>query len=125
MSVDYNVEYYNHTLLDNQAKYDKIYKLTEVVASDVHRGDLVLLKTPCGQYKLYMAIDDSGEDNTLHLTRYAEIDFYKSNYDPNSDLVISESDSCGNQVNNNCNCDCGCNSCSCSNSNNISSSCGC
>lgn len=78
MSVDYNVDYSNHTLIDNKSKYSKIYKLTEVEASDVHLGDLILLRTPCNQFRLYMAIGDSDEDNTLHLTRYSEIDFAKA-----------------------------------------------
>ena len=96
MSLDYTTEYANHTLLDNKAKYSKIYKLTEVEASDVHLGDLVLLKTPCGQYRLYMATGDAdAEDNTLHLTRYAEIDFYKAGTRDDPGLVISDYDPCG------------------------------
>jgi hypothetical protein len=95
MSVDFSTDYSNHTLLDNKAKYEKIYMLSEAEATDVHKGDLVLLKTPCGQYRLYMATADSDEDNTLHLTRYAEVDFYKAGTHDNTDLVISESGPCG------------------------------
>lgn len=96
MSIDYTTDYTNHTLLDNKAKYDKIYKLTEVEASDVNKGDLVLLKTPCGQYRLYMATAPADEDNTLHLTRYAEVDFIKYDSTPSDGLVISQSNGpCG------------------------------
>lgn len=96
MSVDFSTDYSNHTLLDNKAKYSKIYKLSEVEASDVEKGDLVLLKTPCGQYRLYMATSSSDEDNTLHLTRYAEVDFIKAGEGNNNDgLIISDSTPCG------------------------------
>ena len=95
MSIDFQYDYANHTLLDNKSKYSKIYKLTEVEASDVSLGDLVLLKTTCGQYRLYMATGPADEDNTLHLTRYAEIDFAKVNISDDSGLVISDSDPCG------------------------------
>ena len=94
MSLEYTVEYANHSLLDNKAKYSKIYKLTEVVASDISLGDLVLLKTPCGQYRLYMATGPADEDNTLHLTRYAEIDFAKVGTSDDTGLVISDFDPC-------------------------------
>lgn len=91
MSVDYNVDYSNHTLLDNKSKYSKIYKLTEIQASGVSQGDLLLLKTPCGQYRLYMSIAAADEDNTLHLTRYSEIDFAKAG-EISSDILSNESD---------------------------------
>lgn len=94
MSLDYTTEYANHTLLDNKSKYSKIYKLKEVEASDISLGDLVLLKTPCGQYRLYMATGEADEDNTLHLTKYAEIDFYKAGTSDDTGLVISDMDPC-------------------------------
>lgn len=96
MSLDYTTDYTNHTLLDNKMKYEKVYKLTEVIASDITKGDLVLLKTPCGQYRLYMATAEADENNTLHLTRYAELEYIK--YDASQDdngLVISQSGPCG------------------------------
>lgn len=95
MSLDYTTDYTNHTLLDNKMKYEKIYKLTEVIASDITKGDLILLKTPCGQYRLYMATAEADENNTLHLTRYAELEYIK--YDESQDdngLVISQSGPC-------------------------------
>ena len=96
MSVDYTRDYSNHTLLDNQAHYSKIYKLDEIQASDGHKGDLILLKTPCGQYRLYIATGDSDEDNTLHLSRYSEIDFFKADsIDRTKSVVLSSSDPCG------------------------------
>ena len=96
MSVDFTTDYANHTLLDNKAKYSKIYKLSEVEASDIEKGDLVLLKTPCGQYRLYMATAAADEDNMLHLTRYAEVDFIEAGTSNNNDgLIISDSDPCG------------------------------
>ncbi len=90
MSIDYTHDYTNHTLLDNKPHYSKIFKLDEIEASDVHRGDLIVLKTPCGQYRLYLALDDADEDNTLHLSRYSEIEFAKAEPN-NNDLVISAS----------------------------------
>ena len=96
MSIDFTTDYSNHTLIDNKAKYSKIYKLVEVEPSDINKGDLVLLKTPCGQYRLYMSISSADEDNTLHLTRYAEIDFVKADEGNNNDgLIISDSMPCG------------------------------
>lgn len=98
MSVDFTLDYSNHTLLDSKPKYSNIYKLVEVDASAVKKGDLLLLKTPCGQYRLYMAIADSDDDNTLHLSKYSEIDFAKADPSGNiSDSVISgvTGDSCG------------------------------
>ena len=94
LSFDYTVDYANHTLLDNKSKYSKIYKLTEVEASDIDLGDLVLLKTPCGQYRLYMATGPADEDNTLHLTRYSEIDFAQVGTSDDTGLVISNFDPC-------------------------------
>jgi hypothetical protein len=94
MSLDFTTDYANHTLLDNKSKYSKIYKLTEVEASDVSLGDLILLKTPCGQYRLYMATGSADEDNTLHLTRYAEVDFIKAGTNDDTGLVISDSTPC-------------------------------
>ena len=91
MSIDYQYDYANHSLVDNKIKYEKIYKLTEVIASDVTKGDLVLLKCPCGQYRLYMATADSSEDNTLHLTPYSETDVVPYNSTPTDGLIISQS----------------------------------
>lgn len=77
MSLDFTKDYSNHVLLDNKSKYSKLYKLGEADSSDVHRGDLVLLQTPCGKFGLFLALDDASEDGTLHLTKYSEVDFYK------------------------------------------------
>lgn len=94
MSLDYTVDYANHTLLDNKLKYSKIYKLSEIEASDVSMGDLILLKTPCGQYRLYMSIGSADEDNTLHLTRYAELDVCQAGTSDDTGLVISDCSPC-------------------------------
>lgn len=94
MSVDFNSDYSNHSLLDNQAHYDKIYALTEVEASEVHKGDLLLLRMPCGQYKLVMATADSDE-NVLHVTKYAATDFVKADDTDTDGLVISATGPCG------------------------------
>jgi hypothetical protein len=78
MSIEYTRDYSNHTLLDNKNKYTELYKLSSAEASDVHKGDLLLLKTQCGRYGIFMASDEPDPDNTLHLTKYYEIDFIKS-----------------------------------------------
>lgn len=102
MSVDYTIDYSNHLLTDSKPKYSKIYKLEEIEASDVHRGNLVVLKTPCNQYRIYVALDDAGEDNTLHLTRYSEIEFAKfDGSDRSNSVVLSSSDPCGYTYDNN------------------------
>jgi len=98
MSIDYNVDYSNHTLLDNKAHYSKIFKLDEIAPSDVHRGDLIVLKTPCGQYRMYIAIDDADEDNTLHLSKYSEIEFAKAEPKDSNSIVVSTSDPCGYSI---------------------------
>lgn len=96
MSVDYTHDYSDHALIDCKPKYSKIYKLEEIEASDVHRGDLIVLKTPCNQYRIYVALDDADEDNTLHLTRYSEIEFAKFDGSERSgSVVLSSSDPCG------------------------------
>lgn len=95
MALDYNQDYTNHTLLDNKPHYSKIYKLDEVEASDIHRGDLIVLKTPCGQYRMYLALDDADEDNTLHLSRYSEIEYAKAEPKDSNSIVASVSGPCG------------------------------
>ena len=39
------------------------------------KGDLVLVKTDCGKYGLFVSVDDPDEDGTLHLSKYHELDF--------------------------------------------------
>lgn len=75
MSIEFTRDYSNHTLLDNKNKYTELYKLSRSEASDVHKGDLLLLKTQCGRYGIFMAVDEPDDDNTLHLTKYYETDF--------------------------------------------------
>lgn len=75
MSLDFTYDYSNHTLLDNANKYSKLYKLIPVEASQVTKGDLVLVKTDCGKYGLFISVDDTNEDNVLHLSSYHELDF--------------------------------------------------
>jgi hypothetical protein len=75
MSLDYTRDYSNHVLLDNKAKYSKIYKIAESDASDIEKGDLILLKTPCGKWGLFIALSAADEDGTLHLSKYTDQEF--------------------------------------------------
>lgn len=85
MSLEYTHDYTNHNLLDDKNhRYTKLYKLVSAEASDVKKGDLVLLKTAGGRFGVFIAFEDTTEDNALHLSKYSEFDFTK--YD--------ESDSC-------------------------------
>lgn len=77
MSLDFTRDYSNHELLDNKNKYTELYKLYPAAAQDVSKGDIILLKTACGRYGLFVAVADPSEDNTLHLTNYSEVDFIK------------------------------------------------
>lgn len=95
MSLDFNVDYSNHTLLDNKFKYSKIFKLSETSADAVSTGDLLLIQAPCGKYVLYMATRTSDEDGTLHLTRYSEVDIISAEKSDDTGLIISTSSPCG------------------------------
>lgn len=94
MSIDFHHDYSDHTLLDNRNHYKEIYKLSLAEASEIQKGDLVLLKGPCGCYKIFMATADSDEDGTLHLTKYAEMDFVKADDTTSGGLIASESNPC-------------------------------
>ena len=79
MSVEYTRDYSDHVLLDNKNKYSEIFKVYPAEPQDVHRGDVILLKTACGRFELFMALDDASMDENnkgaLHLTKFAEVDF--------------------------------------------------
>lgn len=76
MSLDFTRDYSNHVLLDNKAKYSKIYKLPkESDAIDIEKGDIVLLQTPCGKWGLFIALSAADEDGTLHLSKYTDQEF--------------------------------------------------
>ena len=95
MSIDFHHDYSDHTLLDNKRKYREIYKLEPAEASEIHKGDLVLVKTFCGCFGVFMASADSDEDNTLHLIKYAEIDFAKFDGDSSGGSIVeNESNPC-------------------------------
>lgn len=97
MSIDFTHDYSDHVLLDSRNRYKELYKLAVAEAADVKKGDLVLLKGPCGCYKIFMATADSDEDGTLHLTKYAELDFVSANNNDESNgdgIVISDYDPC-------------------------------
>lgn len=89
MSIDFTHDYSDHVLLDNRNHYKELYKLSAAEASDIQKGDLVLIKGPCGCYKLFIATADSDEDGTLHLTKYAEIDFVKADDDTSGGSVVA------------------------------------
>lgn len=78
MSIEYTHDYANHVLLENKNRYTELYKLSSADAAEVSKGDLVLLKTVCGRYGIFVAVEDPSADGTLHLTPYAECDFIKS-----------------------------------------------
>jgi len=95
MSIDFTKDYSDHVLLDNKRKYREIYKLSPSEAVDISKGDLLLLKTMCGCYGVFMATADSDEDGTLHVTRYAEIEFAKmGDEDPSNSIVVSTNNPC-------------------------------
>ena len=77
MSVDYTHDYSDHVLLDNKNKYTELYKLSSSTAADVNAGDLLLLKTACGRYGMFVALSAPEPDGTLHLSKYSEVDFIK------------------------------------------------
>lgn len=77
MSIDYTHDYSDHVLLDNKNKYTELYKLSGSTAADVNAGDLLLLKTACGRYGIFVALSTADEDGTLHLSKYSEVDFIK------------------------------------------------
>lgn len=95
MSIDFTKDYSNHTLLDNKRKYKEVYRLEPSEFTDVKKGDLLLLKTMCGCYGVFMATADSDEDGTLHVTRYAEIEFEKmGEEDPTGSIIVSTNNPC-------------------------------
>lgn len=95
MAIDFTRDYSDHVLLDNKRKYKEIYKLSPSEASDISKGDLVLLKTMCGCYGVFMATADSDEDGTLHVTKYAEVEFAKMDAESSSDsIVLNETSPC-------------------------------
>lgn len=77
MSLDFTYDYSNHTLLDNSHKYTKLYKLVPVEASSILKGDTLLLQTSCGDYGMFISIDNPSPDGTLHLSKLLEFDFTK------------------------------------------------
>lgn len=77
MSIDFTHDYANHSLLENKNRYTELYKLDSSSASDIHKGDLVLLKTACGKYGIFIASSDPDPDETLHLSPYSGVDFIK------------------------------------------------
>ena len=89
MSLDYVRDYSNHVLLDNKAKYSKIYKIAESDASDIEKGDLILLKTPCGKWGLFIALSAADEDGTLHLSKYTDQEFISYDEYLNSNAASS------------------------------------
>lgn len=126
MSIDYTYDYSNHVLLDNKSKYSKIYSLSLVDdASTVKAGYKLLIKTSCGQYKLFIATDDAEPDGTLHLTPYSEVDFSKEPEKDDSDDSSCIKQYCGCQNSNPCSeSNYSCNSCNSSNYG-ITSQCNC
>lgn len=81
MSVDYTHDYSDHVLLDNKNKYTELYRLSSSTASAVNTGDLLLLKTACGRYGIFVALSSADADGTLHLSKYSEVDFIKLEID--------------------------------------------
>lgn len=77
MSYDFTKDYSDHELLDSKNKYTKLYKLLDADADEIHKGDLVLLKTACERYGIFVAVADTSDDNTLHLSKFFEADFIK------------------------------------------------
>ena len=77
MTIDFTHDYSDHVLLDSRNKYTELYALSPTSAENVHRGDILLLKTACGRYGLFIAVSSPSEDGTLHLSKYLETDFIK------------------------------------------------
>ena len=77
MSLDFQHDYSNHELLANKNRYTELFKLDAAAPSDVHKGDLILLKTSCGKYGIFIAVSESDEDGTLHLSKYSDYEFSK------------------------------------------------
>lgn len=113
MSLDFTQDYSNHNLLDDIHRYTKIYKLTPMEVTDVSQGDILLLKTDCGEYGMFIATADTNEeDKVLHVSKLVEYEFvqdkpkpYKNNNpdtDNNCDCCHGDSSLCYS------NCDCGC-----------------
>jgi hypothetical protein len=98
MSLDYTRDYSNHVLLDNKAKYSKIYKLpTESDATDIEKGDILLLQTPCGKWGLFIALSAADEDGTLHLAKYSDQEFisFDGYLEENASSSITTIGNCG------------------------------
>lgn len=75
MSIDYTHDYSNHVLVDNKNRYTELYKLEKSTASNINTGDIILLKTSCGRYGIFIATSVPDSDGTLHLSKYSEVDF--------------------------------------------------
>lgn len=100
MSLDFTRDYSNHVLLDNKAKYSKIYKIAESNASGIEKGDIVLLKTPCGKWGLFIALSVADEDGTLHLSKYNDQEFisydeYLNSNATSSTITTTTAGNCG------------------------------
>lgn len=101
MSLDYVRDYSNHVLLDNKAKYSKIYKLPkESDVVDIEKGDIILLQTPCGKWGLFIALSAADEDGTLHLSKYTDQEFisfdnYLESNAATSTITTTSVGSCG------------------------------
>lgn len=95
MSIEFTKDYSNHNLLNSTSKYTELYKLVPAEPADIKRGDLVLLKTPCGKYEVNLAVTDADENNTLKLTKYQEVEYTKYNAaDPTESVVVGEFTPC-------------------------------
>lgn len=77
MSLDFQHDYSNHELLSNKNRYTELFKLDPVTAADIHKGDLVLLKTSCGKYGIFVVMSESDTDETVHLSKYSDYEFTK------------------------------------------------
>ena len=76
--------------MDNKAKYSKIYKLPEESdASKIEKGDIILLKTPCGKWGLFIALSAADEDGILHLSKYTDQEFISYDEYLNSNATSS------------------------------------
>lgn len=100
MSLDFTHDYSNHSLIDNSHRYSKLYKLSSIDSINVKCGDKLLLQTECGEYSMFIATEDTGEDGILHLSKLVEFNFTKdgesifptntmSNVNSNTDINIS------------------------------------
>lgn len=97
MSLDFSHDYSNHELLSNKNRYSELYKLQSVTAENVNTGDLLLIKTACDKYGLFIAVAPSEEDGTLHLSKFTAVDFTKD-----TPTIYTEADSDG--IINSCRC---------------------